>query len=74
MDVFDREALRGAVTDSGAEVVLHELTALPERMSFRNKQLYSATNRVRGEGTRNLMEAARARRPALHHPERRLPL
>jgi 2-alkyl-3-oxoalkanoate reductase len=60
VDVFDREALRAAVTDSGAEVVLHELTALPERMSFRNKQLYSATNRVRGEGTRNLMEAARA--------------
>jgi 2-alkyl-3-oxoalkanoate reductase len=60
VDVFEREALRAAVTDSGAEVVLHELTALPERMSFRNKQLYSATNRVRGEGTRNLMEAARA--------------
>ena len=60
VDVFDREALRAAVTDSGAEVILHELTALPERISFRDKQLYSATNRVRGEGTRNLMEAARA--------------
>jgi nucleoside-diphosphate-sugar epimerase len=60
VDVFDRDALRGAVTECAAEVVLHELTALPERMSFRDKQLYSATNRVRGEGTRNLMEAARA--------------
>ncbi len=60
VDVFDRETLRAAVTEAGAEVVLHELTALPERMSFRDKQLYSATNRVRGEGTRNLMEAARA--------------
>jgi 2-alkyl-3-oxoalkanoate reductase len=60
VDVFDREALRAAVGESGAEVVIHELTALPERMSFRDKQLYTATNRVRGEGTRNLMEAARA--------------
>jgi nucleoside-diphosphate-sugar epimerase len=60
VDVFDREALRAAVGESGAEVVIHELTALPERMSFRDKRLYTATNRVRGEGTRNLMEAARA--------------
>jgi 2-alkyl-3-oxoalkanoate reductase len=60
VDCFDREALRAAVSEAGAEVVLHELTALPERINFRDKQLYSATNRVRGEGTRNLMEAARA--------------
>ena len=60
VDVFDREALRAAVSESGAEVVIHQLTALPERMNFRDKQLYEGTNRVRSEGTRNLMEAARA--------------
>lgn len=60
VDCFDREALRAAVSEAGTEVILHELTALPERINFRDKQLYSATNRVRGEGTRNLMEAARA--------------
>jgi nucleoside-diphosphate-sugar epimerase len=60
VDVFDREALRAAVSESGAEVVIHQLTALPERMSFRDKQLYQATNRLRSEGTRNLMEAARS--------------
>jgi nucleoside-diphosphate-sugar epimerase len=59
VDVFDREALRAAVSESGAEVVIHQLTALPARMNFRDKQLYRATNRLRGEGTRNLMEAAR---------------
>jgi nucleoside-diphosphate-sugar epimerase len=59
VDVFDREALRAAVSESRAEVVIHELTALPERMSFRNKRLYQSTNRLRSEGTRNLMEASR---------------
>jgi 2-alkyl-3-oxoalkanoate reductase len=59
VDVFDRGALRAAVSESGAEVVIHQLTALPERMSFRDKRLYEGTNRARSEGTRNLMEAAR---------------
>jgi 2-alkyl-3-oxoalkanoate reductase len=60
VDVFDADALRAAVEEARAEVVLHELTALPDRMDFRKKDLYDATNRLRTEGTRNLVDAALA--------------
>jgi 2-alkyl-3-oxoalkanoate reductase len=60
VDVFDAEALNAAVAESGAEVVIHELTALPDRLDFKDPHLYDATNRVRGEGTQNLLAAARA--------------
>jgi nucleoside-diphosphate-sugar epimerase len=60
VDVFDADALRAAVTGARAEVLVHQLTALPERMEFRKQDLYTATNRLRTEGTRNLLEAARA--------------
>jgi 2-alkyl-3-oxoalkanoate reductase len=60
VDVFDANALRAAVEEARAEVVIHELTSLPDRMDFRKKDLYEATNRVRTEGTRNLIAAARA--------------
>jgi nucleoside-diphosphate-sugar epimerase len=60
VDVFDADALRAEVEAARAEVVVHELTALPDRMDFRKKDLYEPTNRVRTEGTRNLMDAALA--------------
>jgi nucleoside-diphosphate-sugar epimerase len=60
VDVFDADALRVAVEEARAEVVVHELTALPDRMDFRKKDLYEPTNRVRTEGTRNLLDAALA--------------
>ena len=60
VDVFDAGALRAAAREAGAEVVVHELTALPERLDFRREELYGATNRCRTEGTRNLLDAARA--------------
>jgi 2-alkyl-3-oxoalkanoate reductase len=59
-DVFDAGAVRDAMAQAGAEVVVHQLTALPERMNFRDANLYTATNRVRTEGTRNLLHGARA--------------
>jgi nucleoside-diphosphate-sugar epimerase len=59
VDVFDRDGLRAAMAKAAPDVVVHQLTALPDRMNFRKKDLYSATNRVRTEGTRNLLEAAR---------------
>ena len=64
VDVFDPEALRTAVEAAGTEVVVHELTSLPERLDFRKEELYAATNRLRTEGTRNLLDAARAARVA----------
>ncbi len=60
VDVFDADDLRAAVEEVRAEVVVHQLTALPERMDLRKKDLYDATNRLRTEGTRNLIDAALA--------------
>jgi 2-alkyl-3-oxoalkanoate reductase len=60
LDVFDREGLRDALVAARPDAVVHELTALPHRFNPRDKQLYAATNRVRTEGTRNLLVAAGA--------------
>jgi 2-alkyl-3-oxoalkanoate reductase len=59
-DAFDAEALRAAVVEAAPEVVVHQLTALPDRFDPRNKEIYEPTNRLRAEGTRTLLEAARA--------------
>ena len=60
VDVFDADALRAAVERASPEVIVHELTSLPDRIDFRKEDTYAATNRVRTEGTRNLIDAARA--------------
>ena len=39
---------------------MHELTALPAKLDVREKGVYDANNRIRGEGTRNLVAAAQA--------------
>lgn len=58
-DAFDAEGLKEAVVAARPEVVLHALTALPPE--FKPKADYlAATNRVREEGTRNLVAAAQA--------------
>ncbi len=59
-DVFAAEALAEAVAAARPEVVVHELTALPAQLDMRRKDVYEANNRVRVEGTRNLVLAARA--------------
>jgi|SRR5215211_3799073 len=58
-DAFDADAVRSAVGEAGAEAVAHQLTALPDRIDFRDKELYTATNRLRSEGTSILLAAAR---------------
>jgi nucleoside-diphosphate-sugar epimerase len=58
-DVFDADALREAVAAARPETVVHALTALPPRFKPKSDYL-AATNRVRGEGTRNLVVAAQA--------------
>jgi nucleoside-diphosphate-sugar epimerase len=58
-DVFDAGALRRAVADASPEVVVHQLTALPWRIDPRKADTYPATNRLRTEGTANLIAAAR---------------
>jgi nucleoside-diphosphate-sugar epimerase len=60
-DVFDAAALESALKGAAPEVVVHQLTALPPRLDYKAKDdPLAATNRVRGEGTRNLLAAAKA--------------
>ncbi len=59
-DVFDADALNTAVAAAQPEVVVHELTALPADLDPRKKGVYEPTNRIRTEGTRNLVAAASA--------------
>lgn len=57
-DAFDAEGLREAVVGARPEAVVHALTALPQRFTARTD--LRPTNRVRVEGSRNLIAAARA--------------
>jgi nucleoside-diphosphate-sugar epimerase len=57
-DAFDRDALEHAVAAARPEVVVHEMTSLPPRIDPRRADTYEATNRVRTEGTANLIAAA----------------
>ena len=58
-DVYDVDALAGAVAAFEPELVMHQLTDLPDDM--KRLPLYvKRNNRIRTEGTRNLVAAARA--------------
>lgn len=57
-DVYEAERLGEAVAAAKPEAVVHLLTALPPK--FSPKADLGPTNRVRTEGTRNLVAAARA--------------
>ena len=58
-DVFDAQGLRAAVEAARPEVVLHELTDLPANLDPRKMEEQAAGNdRIRTEGTRNLVAAA----------------
>jgi nucleoside-diphosphate-sugar epimerase len=59
-DVYDAAALEAAVTGASPDVIVHQLTSLPQVFDFNDPDLYTETNRVRTEGTRNLIAAARA--------------
>jgi nucleoside-diphosphate-sugar epimerase len=56
-DALDREALMAAVEAARPTHVIHQLTALPKGGPRKRSDL-DATNRLRTEGTRNLLEAA----------------
>lgn len=59
-DVFDAAALERALAEAAPEVVVHELTSLPSRLDPKSKESLAPTNRLRVEGTRNLVAAAKA--------------
>lgn len=58
-DVYDRDQLLDAVKRSEPDLVMHQLTDLPDQLeelgAFRERN-----NRMRSEGTRNLLDAAAA--------------
>jgi len=56
-DALDRESLIAAVAAANPTHVVHQLTALPKSGPRRARDL-EATNRLRIEGTRNLLDAA----------------
>jgi nucleoside-diphosphate-sugar epimerase len=58
-DVFDDAGLAAVVAAAAPEVVVHVLTALPRRYDPKSDYL-APTNRIRTEGTSNLITAARA--------------
>ncbi|WP_046316560.1 NAD(P)-dependent oxidoreductase [Mycobacterium sp. UM_Kg1] len=61
-DVFDRPALTRAVRGFAPDVLLHELTDLPEHLAdLPEESLLNA--RIRAEGTRNLIDALDGLRP-----------
>jgi nucleoside-diphosphate-sugar epimerase len=62
VDVFDAAALRDAVVNARPEIVIHQLTDLPRGVPD-EKELaaaYPRNARIRIEGTRNLVAAAKA--------------
>jgi nucleoside-diphosphate-sugar epimerase len=59
-DVYDRDALTAAVSAANPDVVIHQLTSLPPNLDLRDERAYEANNRIRREGTANLVEAALA--------------
>ncbi|HMI81919.1 MAG TPA: NAD(P)-dependent oxidoreductase, partial [Solirubrobacterales bacterium] len=59
-DAFDAEALARAVGAAAPEVVVNQLTSLPQEYNPRKPSFYAATDKVRREGGHNLIEAARA--------------
>jgi nucleoside-diphosphate-sugar epimerase len=58
-DVYDADALRDAVVRFAPDAVVHQLTDLPDDPA-RIAELGAANSRIRREGTRNLIAAARA--------------
>ena len=59
LDVYDAEALNAAVVDSRPDLVMHQLTDLPDDPAEIPARA-AANSRIRTEGTANLLAAARA--------------
>lgn len=61
LDGLERDAVLAAVTTARPDVVVHQLTALSTPMNLRRfDRSFAQTNRLRTEGTDNLLAAAQA--------------
>ncbi len=62
-DALDRDGVRRAVGEAAPDAVVNMLTAIPAEIDPRHlARDFAVTNRLRTEGTRNLIEAARGAR------------
>lgn len=57
-DVFDRDLIMGSITGFQPDVVISQLTDLPDDVT-QLAELAAANNRIRREGTSNLLDGAR---------------
>jgi len=55
-NLFDKSALRHAIENSGA--ILHLATHIPDVRDARRREAWAENDRIRDEGTRNLVDAA----------------
>jgi 2-alkyl-3-oxoalkanoate reductase len=61
LDALDRDAVMSAVADARSDAVVHQLTQIPADMNPRKmREEFEVTDRLRTEGTRNLVDAAQA--------------
>jgi nucleoside-diphosphate-sugar epimerase len=61
LDVYDAPAVTAAVAAAQPEILIHQLTDLPRQFDeAKIAQSYPHNARIRTEGTRNLIEAAKA--------------
>ncbi|MGH6812994.1 MAG: NAD-dependent epimerase/dehydratase family protein [Methylocella sp.] len=60
-DALDPPAVLSAPRKAKPEIVIHQLTSIPSNLDYRNfDREFALTNRLRKEGTDNLLAAARA--------------
>jgi nucleoside-diphosphate-sugar epimerase len=57
-DVYDLRRLETVVKEAEPDALIHQLTAFPQRYALRRRDVNQATDRIRREGTRNLIAAA----------------
>ena len=76
LDALDAAAVQRAMTAARPQAVVHQLTAIPAHINPRTMvRDFAANDRLRTEGTANLLAAAARRgRRALHRSEHRLRL
>jgi nucleoside-diphosphate-sugar epimerase len=61
MDALDRDAVIAAVAAARPDAIVHQMTALADMSDIRHfDRAFAVTNRLRTEGTDNLLAAARA--------------
>lgn len=59
LDALDSQAVHERITEIKPQVVIHQLTAIPARIDLRHfDRDFALTNRLRTEGTHNLLTAA----------------